>query len=849
MEEKKILENYQEKLQEIEENLKSINHTLNELEIEKGKVSKYEYDSKWKNEESQAKNYRDSLQTQKENLEHILKAYDMVKTYKSSIENLEKVKLSSPQEKSELENDRKRLQELLEKNMILLPQELQEAISKNTTNAQNIREDINKNPQNELNLTEKSSKTIEDYQQEILANQTELKHLEEEIQKLELVKDTISKEEYIKNLQSLKKYIRRERGELLRNTQIVNCYEIVLNDLERIQEIDETIARDEQDSKEMERDRIILQTEIDKNKKMVPKNIVNNLINQNLQSQTVKPNDNVTKKVNNSPSNNLKSNVSTPDKTINFENLNNLSTEELQSRYSKLVEILEKYKDVEDQKLPENFSNIANETEAIANLLVSRGASLPLQDNHKEDDVSKDNSQTDSNSSFIKPLTSFNDELNEALNKTIANLGKNNDNLANTVQATNDDDLVNQFRTIFQKNLQNAENHQQEEKDKTHKENLKSILGAPTKQPQETHKENLKKILNPDTSDQESIEKQEPKIQTEEDQSLRKESENQSTTNNLESSEKQTRENKAKKESKKAKKVTSVRKPKKNIFKRLIAKISPLAVSLVLAIAGGTAIAKKITTPKPDTTIENNTNELDNSSDIQITYSNGNEIYHPELLTDEEIQSLTNPEDSNVDLVEIQPISEPLNEENDYSNNNDGFLISDSDNNVNSSEYEDTSSYIENDSPNLTYLDDDAESYTSYEANEYNNLNENSIRIGSEVTVNGDVHRNVFDAYFQENSHTPTFDNETKRIVLGVGIANDQGIVRKYAYNENANQDIQQLINNGGEIATVLTANKDKYLSNYGYNEKITKEQLEAIAEGWYNINDINLENVKGLSR
>ncbi len=849
MEEKKILENYQEKLQEIEENLKSINHTLNELEIEKGKVSKYEYDSKWKNEESQAKNYKDSLQTQKENLEHILKAYDMVKTYKSSIENLEKVKLSSPQEKSELENDRKRLQELLEKNMILLPQELQEAISKNTTNAQNIREDINKNPQNELNLTEKSSKTIEDYQQEILANQTELKHLEEEIQKLELVKDTISKEEYIKNLQSLKKYIRRERGKLLRNTQIVNCYEIVLNDLERIQEIDETIARDEQDSKEMERDRIILQTEIDKNKKMVPKNIVNNLINQNLQSQTVKPNDNVTKKVNNSPSNNLKSNVSTPDKTINFENLNNLSTEELQSRYSKLVEILEKYKDVEDQKLPENFSNIANETEAIANLLVSRGASLPLQDNHKEDAGSKDNSQTDSNSSFIKPLTSFDDELNEALNKTIANLGKNNGNLANTAQTTNDDDLVNQFRTIFQKNLQNAENHQQEEKDKTHKENLKSILGAPTKQPQETHKENLKKILNPDTSDQESIEKQEPKIQIEEEQSLRKESENKSTTNNLESSEKQTRENKTKKESKKAKEVTSVRKPKKNIFKSLIAKISPLAVSLVLAIAGGTAIAKKITTPKPDTTIENNTNELDNSSDIQITYSNGNEIYHPELLTDEEIQSLTNPEDSNVDLVEMQPISEPLNEENDYSNNNDGFLISDSDNNVNSSEYEDTSSYIENDSPNLTYLDDDAESYTSYEANEYNNLNENSIRIGSEVTVNGDVHRNVFDAYFQENSHIPTFDDETKRIVLGVGIIDGQGVVRKYAYNENANQDIQQMLNNGGEIVTVLTANKDKYLSSYGNTEKITKEQLEAIAEGWYNINDINLENVKGLSR
>ena len=357
--------------------------------------------------------------------------------------------------------------------------------------------------------------------------------------------------------------------------------------------------------------------------------------------------------------------------------------------------------------------------------------------------------------------------------------------------------------------------------------------------------ENLKKILNPDTSNQESIEKQEPKIQTEEDQSLRKKSENQSTTNNLESSEKQTRENKTKKESKKAKEVTSVRKSKKNIFKRLIAKISSVAVTLVLICAGGTAIAKKITTPKPDTTIENNTNELDNSSDIQTTYSNGNEIYHPELLTDEEIQSLTNPEDSNVDLVDMQPISEPLNEE----NNNDGFLINDSDNNVNSSEYEDTSSYIENDSPNLTYLDDDAESYTSYEANEYNNLNENSIRIGSEVTVNGNVHRNVFDAYFQENAFTPTFNNDTKRIVLGVGIANGQGIVRKYAYNENANQDIQQMINNGGEVVTVLTANKDKYLASCGNNMQITREQLDAIEEGWYNINDINLENVKGLSK
>lgn len=848
MEEKNILNKYQERLQEIGEILKSINHTLNELKIEKGKISKYEYDSKWQSEENQAINYKDNLQKEKARLESILKAYDMVKIYKKSIENLEKIKVSSPQEKSELESDRKKLEVLLEQNINVLPSELQEAISRNTID---IKEEIlDQDLQDELNLTGKSSKTIEDYKNEILINKNELKHLEEELKKLDELKDIITKKEYLEDFQKIKKYIRREKGKLLRNTQIVNCYEIILNDLEKLQEIDETIARDNQDSKEMERDRIILQTEIDKNKKMVPRNIIDHLVSQNLQSQVVKPNGNATKKANNSPSNNLENNVSPQNKTINFENLNNLSTEELKSRYSELVEILEKYKDIEEQKLPEDFSDVANETEAIANILVSRGASLPLQDNFEKNNISEEvKPEVEPSESVMKPITSFNDELNDALNKTIANLGKNNENLANTAQTTNDDDLVNQFRTIFQKNLQNAENHQQEEKDKMHKENLKSILGSPTKQPQETHKENLKKILNPDTSDQESIEKQEPKIRTEEDQSLRKKSENQSTTNNLESSENQTRENKSKKENKKAKEVTSVRKSKKNIFKRLIAKISPLAVSLVLAIAGGTAIAKKITTPKPDTTIENNADEVDNSSDIQITYSNGNEIYHPELLTDEEIQSLTNPEDSNVDLVDMQPISEPLNEENDYSNNNDGFLINDSDNNVNSSEYEDTNSYIENDSPNLTYLDDDAESYTSYEANEYNNLNENSIRIGSEVTVDGNIHDDEYDAYYNENGQTLYYGTEPKRVVIGTGIVNNDGMNVIYAYNPDANQKIDELLNKGGEMVSILTANKEKYLQNYDGSTTLTPEEIKAYAEGWYNINDVSINNVKGLSR
>ena len=840
MEEKNILNKYQERLQEIEEILKSINHTLNELKIEKGKISKYEYDSKWQSEENQAINYKNNLQKEKARLESIIKAYDMVKIYKKSIENLEKIKISSPQEKSELESDRKKLEVLLEQNINVLPSELQEAISRNTID---IKEEIlEQDLQDELNLTGKSSKTIEDYKNEILINKNELEHLEEELKKLDELKDIITKKEYLEDFQKIKKYIRREKGKLLRNTQIVNCYEIILNDLEKLQEINTTIARDEQEKNEIERDKILLQNEIDKNKKLVPKNIINNLINQNLQSKVVKPNGNATKKVNNSPSNNLENNVSPQNKKINFEKLNNLSTEELKSRYSELVEILEKYKDIEEQKLPEDFSDVANETEAIANILVSRGASLPLQDNFEKNNISEEvKPEVEPSESVMKPITSFNDELNDVLNKTIANLGTHHKNEKNVQPINEDEELENQFRTIFQKNLQNAEQQQQEEIDKAHKENLKSILRNPSKK-EETHKEKIKQILTPNSSDSNTTEEKESKTQAE---SKEKSTENSKV--NLNSSKEQNKENEQPKEKKKSKEVKSVRKPKKNIFKRLIAKISSIAVTLVLICAGGTAIAKKITTPKMNTAIENDTDELDNSSDIQTTYSNGDEIYHPELLTDEEIQSLTKVEDSNTDFVNMQPIIDPVNEENDYSSDNDdGFLL---DNNANPYEYDDTNSYIENDSSNLTYLDDDIDQYVSYETDEYNNYDKNSIRIGSEVTVNGNIHRNVFDAYFQENAFTPTFNNDTKRIVLGVGIANGQGIVRKYAYNENANQDIQQMINNGGEVVTVLTANKDKYLASCGNNMQITREQLDAIEEGWYNINDINLENVKGLSK
>ena len=546
--------------------------------------------------------------------------------------------------------------------------------------------------------------------------------------------------------------------------------------------------------------------------------------------------------------------------------------------------------------LPENLQQEVLKDDNLKNTMDSNPLNISQEQSINSERLNTDSPRMNSIKTENKPISSFNDDLNAALNKAIKNLHGID---------TSNDEVVTKFGTIYQKNLQNAAN-QQQGKDEAYVEMIKNVLNPnvsdqkshqtpepeiqteanqqqgkdeayvemikntlnPNASDQKSHQtpepeiqteanqqqgkdgayeEMIKNALNPNASDQKSHQTPEPEIQIEENQSVGKNQENQSTTNNLESSEQHKK--KHKKESKKSKEVTSVRKPKKNIFKRLIAKISPLAVALVLAIAGGSSIAKKLVTPKIDTAIENNTDELDNLSDNQITYSNGDEIYHPELLTDEEIKSLTNSEDSDVDLVDMQPITEPLNEKNNYSSNNDGFLINDSSSGIDSSEYDDTNLYTENDSSNLTYLDDDVETYTSYEANEYNNLNENSIRIGSEVTVDGNIHDDEYDAYYNENGQTLYYGTEPKRVVIGTGIVNNDGMNVIYAYNPDANQKIDELLNEGGEMVSILTANKEKYLQNYDGSTILTPEEIKSSAEGWYNINDVSINNGKGMSR
>lgn len=522
---------------------------------------------------------------------------------------------------------------------------------------------------------------------------------------------------------------------------------------------------------------------------------INNLqtVNLNQVQKRIESANSVLQHVENHAENNQKNNAFNS-------NIKTIPTEDLKKRYSELLSILETYKDEKEQNLPDDFYKAANEIEQIANLLASRGEPIVLSDdkekNHNQEQKIEMNQEEDR---LTKPIFSFDKEGNASLNK------KND-----IPSSTNDENMVDEFKKIFQKNLENAANIQ-EEANEVHKKNIKAIFQTLSQnqleqnevknQAQKTHEENLKEIpnLTPSKEFGFKVEKQETKS---ENGNLNEDSEISFDLNdelNL------TEENKDEEKSKKSQEVKSVRKPKKNILKKIITQISTVAVTLVLICAESPSIMKKITNTKDVQALENNVNNLDDA-DVQMIHSNNNTIHYPESKSNEEVQ---------------------------FQNNHES-----KDNHT-----------AENTFSNLIYLDDVIAPYTQHKENKFDIFDENSIQIGSEVVVNGTAHSNVFDAYFQENSHVPTVDDATKRIVLGVGIANGQGIVQKYAYNENANQDIQQMINNGGEIVTVLTANKDKYLSSYGNTEKITKEQLEAIEEGWYNINDVNLEKTKGLSR
>lgn len=778
----KLLEKYQKELAETEKNLQSIAHTLNQLEIEKGKVSKYEYDTTWKKEENQAIDYQNRLQAQKDNLEHTIKAYKMVKIYQESIEKIGKIEIHSTEEKKEIETDIKRLEELLNQNLELLPKELKETFSKKVLkNEDKVEVDA---------IEEEKIVQIEDYQNDTLVIQNELKHLDEEIEKLEKSKNTISNAEYIKELNSLKKHIRRERGKLLRNRQIINCYEIILNDKERLSEIENTIARDEQDSKEMEKDRIFLQNEIDRNKRFIPKNLIKSMESIKVQSDSI---------------------------------ITNEEEEEYFDEEDKDDDFDSKLDDKKSRTIIDGPAKLLNE-KPLEEL-------LRLKDKYQSDIQfyrEKSNLNDPTLKSYVENLAQKLDEVQKIINK------KKLDNMQNKLMGainnaydnTETSQTVNTSSTTSEDNLKDDINEKSDSKD----ENISETPDEPKK---EEPKNNVENSI-PEKELPEVIESPLDNVDS-------KKGENKDTDLNA-------KKPKEEKKSKKKFKIKNVRKSIKNIAKKTVVKISALAVTLVLIAAGAHSCSmdKKdtkqrnevvdqtdnengIITYKSTTSTENNYDvspvEQETAEKKTESYSETQSQFNTELESKKDIQTL--------DVgVNVEPITEKSSETEEaisqYTNQYDVVNTDTETNNLDDG---------------IIYLNNTSEIAPS----EYND--NTSIHIGSEVTVDGNIHDDEYDAYYNENNQTSYYGTEPKRVVIGTGIVNDDGMNVIYAYNPDANQKIDELLNEGGEMVSILTANKEKYLQNYDGSTTLTPEEIKSSAEGWYNINDVSINNGKGMSR
>jgi len=128
-----------------------------------------------------------------------------------------------------------------------------------------------------------------------------------------------------------------------------------------------------------------------------------------------------------------------------------------------------------------------------------------------------------------------------------------------------------------------------------------------------------------------------------------------------------------------------------------------------------------------------------------------------------------------------------------------------------------------------------------------NEKNEYSIRIGNNVNINDNekIYRNTMDASLEENALTPYFDAKDDRIVIGLSIEYEGKNHNIFACTENANKTIDNLINNGGTIVSVLTANKN----NLENADNMTLDDVVNNAEGWYNIRSVSQMKGNGYSR
>ncbi len=146
----------------------------------------------------------------------------------------------------------------------------------------------------------------------------------------------------------------------------------------------------------------------------------------------------------------------------------------------------------------------------------------------------------------------------------------------------------------------------------------------------------------------------------------------------------------------------------------------------------------------------------------------------------------------------------------------------------------------------------DIESFEKEDSNQYEDLEDDTkLLLGKSITLNENkkVYMTEYDAYFEENALSSYYSSQDERVIIGALISNGDSMMRICANEENANSVIQDMLDNGGEVVSILTANKNYVLSDYDGSKKLSSEEINQSAEGWYNINDIKKENAKVLCK
>ena len=136
-----------------------------------------------------------------------------------------------------------------------------------------------------------------------------------------------------------------------------------------------------------------------------------------------------------------------------------------------------------------------------------------------------------------------------------------------------------------------------------------------------------------------------------------------------------------------------------------------------------------------------------------------------------------------------------------------------------------------------------------YETNE--EQEEDRILLGKSIYLNEGsyVYQTEQDAYLGENAFTSYYSNQDERVVIGVLVENENGMTRVCADSLDANLKINNMLDQGGKVVSVLTANKNCALSNYDGTEVLSASALNSSVEGWYSVCSIQQENVKTLCK